>query len=409
MLKGSRVLLLSFVILNLFNWVTVVELRYGIPQIIKYLLSVSSLGALIWYWIKNRSKPIAGVVFYSLIFFFVLWSSILLITSVLQFDDLFYVQRVFGQRFFFIPYLLPIIILFSRFEIDFFGLYFRIAALLLIPAFLVQLFIIASGMDKYSWFEQTTRIFIFDIGSSFVLLTAHLVKKKFIQLIVVGYYFVFVFLWAFYGRRGMLVEYILLLLMMLIIIMRSNRYNRPQRMRIYFIGWLMIILLVAFGYLFTSTYAFQRGFSRSAFEESRGLIMQDFFNDFNSVQDWLIGRGLLGTIARNILGHESAGFIENGFLNILLKGGFVYSIPFILILLRASYLGLYNSKNELTKALALIILVHIIMMVYFNLPDFSPKYILTWIAASACFNPSLRKATDEDFYKAVNLKKTKIH
>lgn len=405
MIKGPKLLLWSFVLLNLFNWVTVVELKFGIPQIIKYLLSVSSLGALIWYWFKHRCKPIPGDIYFLLILFFTVWSGYLVIAAILEFDDLFYLQRVFGQRFFFIPYFLPIIILFTRFDLEFFALYYRIAALLIIPAFLMQALIIISGIDRYAWFEQITRIFIFDIGSSFVLLTAHIARKKYSQLIVFTYYVIFVFLWAFYGRRGMLVEYTLLLLMMVITIIGSNHFNRTQRMRIYFAGWLMVILTIAFGYLFTSTYAFQRGFNKNAFEESRGLVFQDFFADFSSLQDWLFGRGLLGTIARSILGNESAGFIENGFLNILLKGGFVYSIPFILILLRASYLGILRSRNELTKALGLIILVHIIMMAYFNLPDFSPKYILTWIAASACFNTSLRNSTNEEFYQAIRLKK----
>ncbi len=405
MIKGPRLLLWSFIIINLFNWVTVVELKFGIPQIIKYLLSVSSLGALIWYWFKHRFKPITGDIYNLLILLFALWSGYLVITAILEFDDLFYIQRVFGQRFFFIPYFLPIIILFTRFDLEFFTQYYRIAAFLVIPALLMQGLIIVSGIDRYTWFEQTTRIFIFDIGSSFVLLTAHLARKKHIQFIVVMYYVVFVFLWAFYGRRGMLVEYTLLLFMMVLIIIGSNHFNRMQRMRIYFSGWLIVLLLIIFGYLFASTYAFQRGFNRNAFEESRGLVFQDFFADFSSLQDWSFGRGLLGTISRSIIGNESAGFIENGFLNILLKGGFLYAIPFIFILLRASYLGIFRSRNELTKALGFIILVHIIMMTYFNLPDFSPKFILTWIAASACFNPSLRSSTDEEFYQAVRIKR----
>ncbi|MFZ2340217.1 MAG: hypothetical protein WAW07_10920 [Bacteroidales bacterium] len=257
-------------------------------------------------------------------------------------------------------------------------------------------------MNRTSWFEQTTRIFIFDIGSSLVLLTAHLYYRKYVSYIIIGYFVVYVFLWSFFGRRGMIVEYSLLLFMMLIMRLKSPLVERHDRMKIYFLGLLFVLLIIGFGHLFSDTYAFQRGFSRTALEESRGQVITDFFNDFSTTEDWLIGRGLLGTVSRSILGYEEAGFIENGFLNILLKGGLLFALPFIIIMLRAVYLGFFKTRNELTKSLAIIILVHLIMMGYFNLPDYSPKYILTWIAIAACFNPELRNISNRDLLDALN-------
>ena len=400
--RDAKLLIVSFVLLNLLNWITTVELQYSIPLILKYLLSAGVLGLMIWFWLKHRNKPNPGSNYSLIINLFVIWSSILVIFAIVNFNDLFYLQRVFAQRFFFIPYILPLIILFTKFDIKFFKVYLHFAALLIIPALLLQLFIIISGMDTSSWFEQTTRIFIFDIGSSLVLLTAHLYSKKYVSYFIIVYFILFIFLWSFFGRRGMIIEYTLIFLMMLIMRLKSPLLKRSDRMKIYFLGIVLLLLLIGFGYLFSHTYAFQRGFSISAFEESRGQVLIDFFNDFNSIQDWLIGRGLLGTVSRSILGYEEAGFIENGFLNILLKGGLIYALPFILIMLRASYIGFFRTNNELTKALALIILVHIIMMAYFNLPDYSPKYILTWIAVSACYNTELRNATTAEILEAIN-------
>ena len=114
-------------------------------------------------------------------------------------------------------------------------------------------------------------------------------------------------------------------------------------------------------------------------------MFEDFNNDFTSNNDWIFGRGLEGRVYRSIHSEGSSETIENGFLTILLRGGLLYLVPFILILLRASYLGLFCSRNDLAKALGCIILIHFLGMFAFNLPDYSGQYILVWISVSACY------------------------
>lgn len=400
--KDSKLLILSFVVLNIFNWVTVVEIRYGIPQIVKYLLSVFVLGVIFYYWLKHKGLPLSGGISRIMIIIFALWSLIMLFAAIVEFDDILDIQKLLAQRFFFIPYILPLLILFSKFNLDFFRYYFTFTFLFLIMATMIQVYIIYSGIDSTRWFEQTSRIFIFDIGSGFLLLTSHLARKKYVSYLVIFYIICFVFMWTFYGRRGMLVEYSLLLIMMVMIRIRSSLLTRAYRMKIYFSGLILVILFIGLGYLITETNAFQRGFNKSAFEESRGLIFEDYFADFNTAKDWIIGRGLLGTVSRSILGNTDAGFIENGFLNIILKGGLVYTLPFIVILLRASYLGIFKSNNELCSALGFLILLHVLMMGSFNLPDYSPKYIVIWISASSLFDIRVRQLNNVEVFKSLN-------
>lgn len=400
--KDSKLLILSFVVLNIYNWVTIVEIRYGIPQIVKYLLSVFVLGVIFYYWLKHRNKSFSGGMSKVLIYILTFWSIILLLTAILEFDDIFYVQRLLAQRFFYIPYILPLLLLFSKFDLIFFRNYFNLSFLFLSIATLMQVYIMMSGMDRSHWFEQTSRIFIFDIGAGCLLLTSHLTRKKYVSYLAVFYIICFVFIWTFFGRRGMLVEYSLLLIIMVVIRLRSDLLTRNDRMKIYLSGLILVLLVIGLGYLFTETYAFQRGFNKSAFEESRGLVFDDFFSDFNTAKDWMIGRGLLGTVRRSILGNEDAGFIENGFLNILLKGGLLYALPFIIILLRASFLGIFRSNNELCSGLGFLILLHVIMMGYFNLPDFSPKYIMIWISASSLLDVRFRNLNNEEISQSLN-------
>jgi len=244
---------------------------------------------------------------------------------------------------------------------------------------------------------------LFDIGSKFLLLTSQFSRKRYVFGVALIYNLLTIYLFAHYGSRGILMDYIILLLFMIVFRLRSPFLEFADRMRIYFAGLIVIILVMAFGYLATSSYVFQRGFSKDAFEESRSVVFQDFFLDFSSTTDWVIGRGLDGTVFRSLnIDEERAGYIENGFLTVTLKGGLLYLIPFILILLRASYLGFFRSNNDMVKAMAALLLIYVMMMIHFNLPAYTTRYVFIWIATSTCFTPVLRNYSNEEIYQAMN-------
>lgn len=402
--KRDRIIFIySLLFINFLNWVSVVEGLYGIPKIIKYALSIIGLGIMIYYRFVNRFKPNVGSVFYPVIVIFVIWSVFLLLSAITKFNSLFYIQRVLGQPLFFLPYLVPILLLYSHFDLDFFTLYFKYSFILIVPAILIQFYIIATGIASDDWEEQNNRILLFDIGSRFLLLTSHYSQKRYIFPIALVYSLFTIFLFTHYGSRGVLMDYSILLFVLIIIRLKSPYLVFIDRLKIYFAGILLVVLILLFGYLMTSTYVFQRGFSKDAFEESRSIVFQDFFIDFSSIKDWVAGRGIDGMVFRSISEEGNmAGYIENGFLTIILKGGLLYLVPYILILLRASYLGFIKSNNDMVKSLAALILIYVLMMFHFNLPAFTTRYIFIWIAVSACFTPSLRNYHNEDIYKALN-------
>ena len=402
--RNIIVFIYALLLLNFFAWIEVVEATYGIPRIIKYIISITVLITIVYYRISNPSKPEPGAFTYFIISIFILWSLTLLILALLKFNNIFYIQRVFGQTSFYIPYIIPILILFSKFDLEFIRYYFHYAYLFIVPAMMIAVFIAARELPAKDYYEQSCRIGLFDIGSSFLLLTSQLSKKKYIFNIVVLYYLLMIFLVLQWGRRGMFVEYLFLMFAMFILRIKSSFLNINDRLKIYFVGLTLIILLLSFSNLFTSTYAFQRGFSKEGFVESRGMIFQDFFSDFISATDWTLGRGLEGTVLRTINEFTRTGdSIENGILHVILKGGLLYLVPFLIILLRASYLGFYKSNNDLVKACASLILIYVIMMSYFNLPSYSTKYITLWIYATICFAPRMRNYNNEEIYEAINL------
>ncbi len=403
MLRNYKLLLFSFILLNLLNWINWVEFKYGIPQIVKYILSVFVFSTIIYYRLTKPSKLVKDDLFYPVIIWFLIWSLVLLLSSLLQVNNIIYLQRIFADRFFFIPYLLPLVILYIKFDLVFFKYLFRYAYLLMFPVVLIEIFILLFNLSPADWLKHMEAINIFNIGSSFLLLTAHLSKRRAVSTIVIIYYLLFIILALVYGRRGIVIMILLLLIAMLYLRMRSKVLKLEHRIKIYLIGLLILVLIPILANVISSSYAFERGFSKKGFDESRGLVFRDFYDDFDSVKDWIFGRGIDGRIYRSILtNEETLDIVEHGYLTVILRGGLLYLVPFIFILLRAAYLGILHSNNDLVKALSILILIHMIMMFYFNLPEYSTNYIFIWISVGVCLTPSIRSQTNHNIFKALN-------
>jgi len=379
-----------------------VEFNYGIPQIVKYVLSITVICIIIYFLIKLPTKDILESNFRFIFIWFIFYSIILLVTSLFRFNALIYFQRVFADRTFFLPYLIPILLMFIKFDVKFFHIIFNYTSILIFPVAFILIVILLFARSQEKWLEQFELINLFNIGSYFLLLTAHYSRKRHVSLIVISYYLIYIILALIYGRRGVVISSLLLLSFMILIRLRSPFSTIKQRIKMYLIGMVLSLLIISFGYLLQSTYAFERGFSKEGFNQSRSVVFNDFFEDFRSTSDWVFGRGIEGRVYRSIKSEGSLDIIEQGYLTIILRGGLLYLIPFILVLLRSIYLGLFKSQNDLTKALAILVFIHLVLMFYFNLPDYSSYYLFIWISALACYNPNIRNFSDVELARIFN-------
>ena len=355
-----------------------------------------------YFLITKRSRLIMEDPFWPVFLWFISYTIILLFTSALKFEGVIYIQRTLADRAFLIPYLLPVIILFIKFDQDFFSALFRYASVLMFPVIFFLLYTLIFDLNQPSWLEQFELINLFNVASGFLLLTSHLTKRKYVSKIVILYYILFVVLSLIYGRRGGVISCVLLLMFMIYVRLRSPLFNIRHRTKMYLAGILIVMFVLSFGYLLKSTYAFERGFSKEGFQESRGAVFTDFFEDFTSTQDWIFGRGIQGRVYRSIYSQGTLDIIEQGFLTVILRGGLLYLVPFVLIFLRAAWLGFFRSNNDLVKALAILVFLHLALMFYFNLPDYSTYYVFIWISITACFNKRMRDYSNADLYKAMN-------
>src|SRR5690606_104511 len=114
----------------------------------------------------------------------------------------------------------------------------------------------------------------------------------------------------------------------------------------------------------------------------------------------IIGKGMDGEYycpgidPDDVTGYRST--IETDYLQLVLKGGLVSVIMFLLITIPAIIKGLFFSRNLLTKAAACWIIWVLLNMYPATIITFTLQYILLWISVAICFSPFIRNMAEEE-------------
>ena len=136
-------------------------------------------------------------------------------------------------------------------------------------------------------------------------------------------------------------------------------------------------------------------------DDSRSGVELEFMLDMgDNIQYWIFGKGAMGTYYDSSpLFIESNGLrqeIETGYLHLILKGGIIYLILYIIVLLRAFYYGYFKSRNDLTKAFAAFSLIALLELIPYGIPTFNFKYLTLWIGVGFCLNKTVRNKTNDE-------------
>jgi len=115
------------------------------------------------------------------------------------------------------------------------------------------------------------------------------------------------------------------------------------------------------------------------------------FNDFEDEKD--AGVNFVDDVYRNNA--------ENGYLQLLLSGGLLHIILYVMILLPAALLGIFKSSNHLSKACGSLVFLQLINMFVVSMPSLSILYILIWIAVGICYKNSIRNLSDLEIKSAL--------
>lgn len=199
---------------------------------------------------------------------------------------------------------------------------------------------------------------------------------------------------VFLARRGGLATSVLYLALAWLMYLLNDK-NTSKFKTIILLAFVISISYLMFNNMAESLFAnlLERGI-----EDSRSGVENSFYADMDSQADWWFGRGWFGQYYEPLSGmHRSS--IETGFLALILRGGYLYLIPYVLILGLSFYNGYFRSKNLFCKSFAIMCLMQIVSLYPWGWPTFSFLHFVIWLGVWVCNSKRLRQMSDEQICK----------
>lgn len=401
------------------NYVALLIAIYLMAMFLSHHISVSvSNGirvitgiAFIIFLLRNiKGNPIKGFtgLLYSIL---VLWTMVLVFRFIFEDIDSFkgvsFNQKL-GNTFLsdnFLPYLLPLSLLCfgNNRNIDF-GYFIKLSKkfgylfVILLPIALYSMLTfrydasIILGEGGYSEFVNKSTLGIISLLPAFVFIyfKKYLPKRDWwvFMITLIGALFIGLYM----ARRGRSAVYLLYFVSCWMLYLFFNK--KSSKASLLFVAF--IVVAVCF-MIFSSTQdsIFSLLVTRGL-EDTRSGVEQNMIADMHG-WDWVIGRGLFGEYYDPMFGINRPD-IETGYLALILKGGLIYLICFVGILLTSACKGLFKSNNLFIKAFAIIMIISVIDLYPFGWPKFNFHYFTVWIGVYMCNKPAYRRLTDEQVY-----------
>lgn len=177
---------------------------------------------------------------------------------------------------------------------------------------------------------------------------------------------------------------------------------------------LLIFVFILFGNISSS---FTHRIDERILQDSRSGVVELFYMDMQG--SLLFGKGINGTyfcpiggtVEQDDMVYTEVYYrdtIENGYLQLVLSGGWVHVVLFLLVLIPAAFNGIFRASNNLVRSSALIILLWLIYMFGFGQPSLSIGYVLVWICVGICYHEDIRGLSDEQIVKQFATEKPKF-
>jgi hypothetical protein len=304
------------------------------------------------------------------------------------------------------PSLIPLVVFFNKDDLTFF--YFIKSFY-----FLAMAFLFFCAIDRSLLFQRATSetfILPFAFTCGFLFLNAKYLPKKvtwvaFISLAIGLLSFVYL------ARRNAVLSFSLLLLVGIYFWLRNLNAFRFLRMIPVF-SFITIVVLVGLDKVPASL---TEKFTERLGEDTRSVVFDNYFKGME--EHMVFGKGVKGTYYSPIDQQDTddgvsyseisnRDVIENGYLQMILTGGYVNVILFGLLMVPAVLLGIFKSKNQLTRVCGLVIVLWLIDMSVYGLPRLLLEYVLVWMCAAVCYKTSFRERSDEEiqsFFEEVGL------
>lgn len=308
------------------------------------------------------------------------------------------------DTYYLLPYIMPMALLIPWQAISFRKLIKWLVPFVIFGSFLSIIFfpqiieesILMNMGEKLDYYHYSISSAFVGPFLFFLFCHKYLDKKKW--NILLGAAILLTIVTAIAGRRGNTAIHLFLISISLMFVFKEKKTG--SKVFLFLVYGLMAagaVFFVLHSNLFG--YIFERGM-----EDTRTGVEQAMMLDMDN-WELVFGKGLNGRYYCPVANQDTDylnGYrygIETGFLNLVLKGGYLMAILYVLLLLIPSYKGVFKSNNQLCKALGWFIFISILELYPFGWLAFSIKFLIIWVGVSLCLNANIRKMTDQQIYE----------
>lgn len=391
----------QFFFLTLLSVLNVLALLYDNAKIMLYYGSLLSsilligVSAFEMFRYRNNNSALRKNILY---LFLAIWT---LYISLKGFEFSYdYIRSITLSPYVLFPYLLMFFTRFFRIE-DFNDILKSIHTvnIFYLATMILTLIVDSHMLVMTGYIEDSIKYLCFPNFFLFLSFTKLTKKQKIVSVIV----FIVGFLIAVMAARRSLVWAFSWAFMLFIFI----NYLNKSASKLKKLTLIIMTLVMGFGSIIVYNLFFETLFGELAERldaDSRGAVLRDFNRDMDTIS-WIAGRGISGEYnlyeTDYIFGvddemSDKRNIVEAGYLNLILKGGYIYIITFGLIILVALRNGLFKSKNYYIKVCSGFLILYVAEAIPAGVLMFNIRFFLVWYCIAMCWNKKVINATDQE-------------
>lgn len=157
------------------------------------------------------------------------------------------------------------------------------------------------------------------------------------------------------------------------------------------------LCLLAISFLYGASFAYIK---HRGMEDNRTEIDNALMAQMSPVEKW-IGKGLNGRYYFNL--HQKNDYLkgwrylsETGYYYLILRGGYILTWVYILVIFIPAIKGIFRSNNILCKGLGAIMIISLLQLYPFGHLAFNLYFFVIWTGVRLCSSRDVRDASDDE-------------
>ncbi|MFH6999044.1 O-antigen polymerase [Flavobacterium sp. FlaQc-57] len=271
------------------------------------------------------------------------------------------------------------------------------------------LFVLSSDLiEIINTYEGISKFFVYP--NTFLLLNFYYLKPKH-RIISIISFLVPLLIAMFLARRGQIFYFSISLFFSLLL--NVTYFNKRKIIR----NSLLIVIFGIIGFYVINLFSANISKTFSLLTEridsdTRGTVEDCFYSDM-TFTDFVFGKGIDGRFYcpgadtdydNNTTSLENSGYrynIETGYLDVILKGGFISLFIYFLVNIVSIVKGGLFSTNGLVKACSLYLVINLACVWIENSQAFTLRYILVWLCIGICFSKEIKSISNQELKKSL--------